>query len=393
MEGRKIVNLTEVWETVPLTGFANPIPICSVEYPTSNSPYLQPVLVRMRNVISTSFEIRLQEPIKSSEVFTSFEQEVNPRSVNCLIVEKGTWKLPDNRKILAESYTSTITDHLGSWTGEEQTTSISSLVDPIVVLGQIMTYNDTGFSAFWSKGDNVNTPPSTGVFFAGKHVGKDPQISRNNEDIGYVVIERGHGSAYGIEFEAGVTAPSTIGWVEDTDGYPHQYDVPFSSPPEVAVVSMATMYGNQGAWAALAGSPSDNTAHIAVTVDEDLLGLDIGARGHISESIATECEGGGRGGTLSQFYTNGEFSLVSFRTYPDRAACFPTQDGGWIYASNSEDDIGGVGAIKFDSKCFMKRSAKGKVQPQYRRLVSNIIIKVRRTCIATCYIKAHIETK
>jgi hypothetical protein len=149
-----------------------------------------------------------------------------------------------------------------------------------------MTYNDTGFSAFWSKGDNVDTPPSTGVFFAGKHVGKDPQTSRNNEEIGYVVIERGHGSAYGIEFEAGVTAPSAKGWIQDTDGYPHQYDVPFSSPPEVAVVSMATMHGVQGAWAALAGSPSDNAAYIAVTVDEDLLGGDSYERSHYPESIA-----------------------------------------------------------------------------------------------------------
>eukprot|EP00978_Attheya_sp_CCMP212_P016208 scaffold42253_cov57-Attheya_sp.AAC.1 len=150
-----------------------------------------------------------------------------------------------------------------------------------------MTYNDTGFSAFWSKGDNVTTPPSTGVFFAGKHVGKDPQTSRNNEEIGYVVIERGHGSAYGIEFEAGVTAPSAIGWIEDTDGYPHQYDVPFSTPPAVAVVSMATMNGGHGAWAALAGSPSNNATQIAVTVDEDLLDLHIRQRLHDHpESIA-----------------------------------------------------------------------------------------------------------
>jgi hypothetical protein len=49
-------------------------------------------------------------------------------------------------------------------------------------------------------------------------------------------------------------------------------------------------------------------------------------------------------------YANGEFSSLSFHTYPDGAACFPTEDGGWIYASNSEDDIGGVGAIKFDSQ-------------------------------------------
>jgi hypothetical protein len=272
-----------------LTGFASPIPICSVEYPTSNSPYHQPVLVRMRNVISTSFEIRLQEPIKPSEVFNSFEQDVNPRSVDCLIVEKGTWKLPDNRTILAESYTSTVTDSFAtSWNGEDRTASISSLVEPIVVLGQIMTYNDIGYSAFWSKGIDLRTPASTGAFFAGKHVGKDAQTSRNNEEIGYIVIERGHGSAtYGIEFEAAVTTPRARGWIEDTDGHPQQYDIPFLSPPEVAVVSMATMFGIHGAWAALAGSPSNNANQIAVTVDEDLLDTFIGGdRRHTTESIA-----------------------------------------------------------------------------------------------------------
>jgi hypothetical protein len=150
-----------------------------------------------------------------------------------------------------------------------------------------MTYNDTGYSAFWSKGINVQTPPSTGAFFAGKHVGKDPQTSRNNEEIGYVVIESGHGSAYGIEFEAAVTSQSVQGWIEDTDGYPQQYDVPFSSPPAVAVVSMTTMNGAHGAWAALAGSPINNATHIAVTVDEDILDLSIAARKHRkSESIA-----------------------------------------------------------------------------------------------------------
>eukprot|EP00978_Attheya_sp_CCMP212_P041740 scaffold243321_cov46-Attheya_sp.AAC.1 len=197
MESRKIANLTEVWETVQLTGFTSPIPICSVEYPTSNSNYFQPVLVRMRNVISRSFQIHLQEPIKPSEIFTGFEQDVMPLSVHCLIVEKGTWKLPDNRTIFAESYTSTVTDRMASWTGEDQTASISSLVGPIVVLGQIMTYNDMGYSAFWSRDDDTNTPqtltrirelfnsdprtshmpPSTGRFIVGKHVGKDPQTS------------------------------------------------------------------------------------------------------------------------------------------------------------------------------------------------------------------------
>ncbi|MCB0970310.1 MAG: DUF839 domain-containing protein [Acidimicrobiales bacterium] len=44
-----------------------------------------------------------------------------------------------------------------------------------------------------------------------------------------------------------------------------------------------------------------------------------------------------------------------WHAFPDGAACFPTDDGGWIYACNSEvtaifaNDAGGVGAIRFDA--------------------------------------------
>jgi len=49
-------------------------------------------------------------------------------------------------------------------------------------------------------------------------------------------------------------------------------------------------------------------------------------------------------------YANGDVSSVSFHRRPDGAACIPTEDGGWIYVSNSEVGSGGVGAIKFDSQ-------------------------------------------
>eukprot|EP00978_Attheya_sp_CCMP212_P008484 scaffold19913_cov34-Attheya_sp.AAC.1 len=100
-------------------------------------------------------------------------------------------------------------------------------------------------------------------------------------------MERGYGSASGIEFEADVTPYKSVkGWISETNGYPHQYDGPFSTPPAVAVVSMATMNGYDGAWAALAGSPSNNMTHIAVTVDEDLLDPYIALRPHLAESVA-----------------------------------------------------------------------------------------------------------
>jgi hypothetical protein len=45
-----------------------------------------------------------------------------------------------------------------------------------------------------------------------------------------------------------------------------------------------------------------------------------------------------------------ERSTYAWHIYPDGGATFVTEDGGWIYVSNSEvlGDVGGVGAIRFD---------------------------------------------
>ncbi len=49
-------------------------------------------------------------------------------------------------------------------------------------------------------------------------------------------------------------------------------------------------------------------------------------------------------------------TTLAWPAYPDGAACFPTDDGGWIYVCNSEvftfvvPDAGGVSAIRFDAE-------------------------------------------
>ena len=48
-------------------------------------------------------------------------------------------------------------------------------------------------------------------------------------------------------------------------------------------------------------------------------------------------------------YDTGGQSSIPFHTKPDAAAVFETPDGGWIYVSNSEDEPGGVGAIRFNN--------------------------------------------
>jgi secreted PhoX family phosphatase len=48
--------------------------------------------------------------------------------------------------------------------------------------------------------------------------------------------------------------------------------------------------------------------------------------------------------------SNGTETAYKWHTFPDGGACFPTDDGGWIYVSNSEVPLngGGAGAIRFD---------------------------------------------
>ena len=49
-------------------------------------------------------------------------------------------------------------------------------------------------------------------------------------------------------------------------------------------------------------------------------------------------------------------SKYRWHANPDGGATFPTEDGGWIYVSNSESEMGGVGAIRFNSKAEIVKS-------------------------------------
>ena len=55
-----------------------------------------------------------------------------------------------------------------------------------VVLGQVMSYNDHRFSAFWSYDCNAGgNPPKNKNVCVGKHIGE----TTSTEDLGYIVIE------------------------------------------------------------------------------------------------------------------------------------------------------------------------------------------------------------
>jgi hypothetical protein len=204
MESMVVSGVSSEWKEVTLSKqYLSPIAACTVEYNTGNN--LLPALVRMDEVLHGSFKIRLQNPSDTTLK--------NGRDVHCVVVEEGSWVMPDGRKIEANTYVSKVTDYAqNSWVGEEQTYT-NSYTNP-VVLGQVMSFNDPKWSVFWSRGPNKLTAPSGSKLFTGKHVGEDNN-AREDETVGYIVIETGHATSNCIETRQSVALILQTGMFKD----------------------------------------------------------------------------------------------------------------------------------------------------------------------------------
>jgi len=232
-----------------------------------------PLVVRVRNASGGSFEVRVDRADGSSSPVAGVD-------VYFLAVEQGVYNVAsDGVKMEAVRYTSTVTDHDAAWLGQPRTYS-NSYTNPVVV-GQVMTYNDPDFSVFWARGTTRSNPPSSTTLFTGKHVAEDPDTTRSNETIGYVVIEEGWGTIEGIDFLAGLGADSVRG-VENAP--PYTYVLSGISSVSEAVVSSAGMDSSNGGWPLLYGGTPLSTISLSLAIDEDQLGD--AERAHSTEQVA-----------------------------------------------------------------------------------------------------------
>ena len=249
---------TTSWRTVSLSSsFNDPVATCSVKYDGATS--LLPTVVRMRNVSSDSFDVKLQNP---SEVTNS----IAPRTIHCLVVETGVWELPDGRPVEASKFLSSVTDSTASWVGERRT--FEHEYSTPVVLGQVMTSNDPKWSAFWSRGKDRNTCADAEDFFVGKHVGEDSTQTRNDETIGYIIMDASHGEFSSVEFDVGQSTPFIAGYTQGN--YQLSFGSDFhSGSPDVTLVSQCSMIGLDGSWPVL--TTGSSASAFGVAVDEDQL--------------------------------------------------------------------------------------------------------------------------
>lgn len=268
-----VLSVSDQWQTVTLEhSYESMVVVATPNYDSRSASRV----VRIRNASGNSFQIAA----------TGAGIGVDDSSINVhyIVLEEGVYDA-DGYKLEAVKYNSTVTDSASSWIGESRSFQ-QSYAEP-VVLGQVMTYNDSDWSVFWAASDgNLEVAPNGDSLTVGKHVGEDFDSTRADETIGYVVIEASTSGADEIEGLRYVAAvgPDSIGGIGDSPGYSYTYNALANAT--TAVASQVSMQGTNGGWAVLYGqdpiTSSGNTIELAI--DEDQL-LD-SERQHIGEQVA-----------------------------------------------------------------------------------------------------------
>ena len=187
------VMVSSDWVRVTLTTpFANPVVIAGPPS-FSNS---EPCVIRLRNVNSTGFDIRLTE--------WNYQDGVHPQeSVSYLVMEKGRHTLPNGSSVEAGTYAGT--------TSFKTVPFSKPFTKAPVVLTTIASYNETD-----TISGRIKSVTTTSFAYYFREQEKDKNI-HVNETINFIAWEPGTGTIGSVQFEAAATANAvTSAWYSTT---------------------------------------------------------------------------------------------------------------------------------------------------------------------------------
>ena len=253
------------WRVVTLNEFYDEMVVVAAPQYRDDQP---PAVVRIRNANLNSFEVKVQNPS---------DESLNNYVVHYVVVESGAYR-EEEHGVNMEAFTveSTVTDQARDFNGQ-LVEYVNEYENPVVV-GQVMSYNDERWSVFWARGLVSVIPPST-LLYVGKHVGEDDEGSRENEQLGYIVIESGIGEIPGFAYEALVTEDVVVG-IQSAPPYEYEYGL---KEVEAVVVSAAGMDGNNGGWPVVSSDGSIGEI-VEIVFDEDQISDP--EREHTNEQVA-----------------------------------------------------------------------------------------------------------
>lgn len=262
---------TDTWETVTLCArsYREMVVVGTINYSAADPP----MVVRIQNVGTNSFQFFVQN-VNTNAPMEGYD-------VYFLIVDAGVYSVAAGDGITMEAftYTSTVTDENNRWVGENRGyANAGAYSNPPVIVGQVMSYNDPDWSVFWSHRGDRNDANAANLW-TGKHVGEDPDNTRANETIGYIVLEQGSGNIGGLSYYAGDTGRN-VGGVGTSP--PYSFAFP-ASAGTFAVASVSGMRGGDGGFAMLYGPDPIDPGRIALAIDEDQ--LRDSDRNHTTENV------------------------------------------------------------------------------------------------------------
>ncbi len=277
LEYQKISGVGYSWSHVSFANnYSDAIVVCSNVLPSSND---NEAVVRVNNISSTGFDVKIQRPQDSDAGYST--------DVYCIVSDEGSYSVPfkyEAHKVLSTGTSGQyVTDDWSASNTEDVSNAIVQTYTKPAVLGQVMSFNDAKFSTFWSFDcDNrKNRPFQDGMadgICVGKHIGQINE-SRANETLGYMVAEAGVYELKDFSIAVDYGADSVKG-VGDSPAYSYTLDKSYSE----GVVTQEAMDGVNGSWSVLYGNTPFGTT-LDLAVDEETVANDT-TRKHTSENVA-----------------------------------------------------------------------------------------------------------
>jgi len=213
--------------------------------------------------------------------------DVTASDVYCIIMEEGdhTFDGHNVEAHFADSDGLNGRDYGWSNSEMEHVNYSQDYTNP-VVLGQVMSYNNEEWTAFWCNNGDQTTPPDKDNLYVGKHVGKEPIKYRMDETLGYIIGKRHEGEINYYHYLLAQGADK----IDGVKSYGDKYDLSDYGTDQhyeyysYGVASLVAMDGYQGGWAVLYGDDPINE-YIYLAIDEETAAGDT-SRGHTSEQVS-----------------------------------------------------------------------------------------------------------
>ncbi len=221
----------EGWTTINLEeSYTSPVIIATLY----NNYNITPLVARLNNISSNSFDITLQRGDSSTG---------HTEDLHYMVIEEGDWSIGSLQIEAHKDVSSLVGSQTGGWVGDDLDYNLSYSDFPIL-LHQVQTYNDSDWITSWtSYPSNPFGPVSRFKAQLGLN-GAQVTTTHDPETIGWVVVETGDDTVESTDFHSEKSATEVEGY---GTCYSQYYGAVYSNP--IVLASQQEMDGGDGSWA------------------------------------------------------------------------------------------------------------------------------------------------